>query len=61
LSDLWDQEFPTQRQTKEPYGARQMETHHHIIEWALANAVSGEKFNWALLPSLRRRHPENPE
>jgi hypothetical protein len=46
---------------KNPYGARQMETHHHIIEWALANAVSGEKFNWALLPSLRRRHPENPE
>ncbi len=46
---------------KNSYGARQMETHHHIIEWALANAVSVEKFNSALLPNLRHRHPGKPE
>jgi len=46
---------------KNSYGAKQMETHHHIIEWALANAVSVEKFNSAMLPNLRRRHPGKPE
>jgi hypothetical protein len=46
---------------KNSYGARQMETHHHIIEWALDNAVSVEKFNSALLPNLRHRHPGNPQ
>jgi len=38
------------------YGAKQMETHHHIIEWALANAVDTDKFNKILLPHLSHRH-----
>ncbi len=38
------------------YGAKQMETHHHIIEWALANAVDTGKFNKVLLPHLAHRH-----
>jgi hypothetical protein len=41
-----------------PYGARQMETHHHVIEWALANAVDPQKFNSALRPNLQHRHPD---
>jgi hypothetical protein len=42
-----------------PYGAKQMETHHHVIEWALANAVDPEKFNQRVLPHLKVRHPES--
>lgn len=38
------------------YGAKALETHHHIIEWALAGAVSVEKFNKRLLPHLRHKH-----
>lgn len=44
-----------------PYGAKQMETHHHIIEWALQNAVDVEKFNKVLLPHLAAGHPHRPE
>ena len=44
-----------------PYGAKQLETHHHVIEWALANAISVEKFNKTLLPHLRHRHANKPE
>ena len=40
-----------------PFGAKQMETHHHIIEWALQNAVDTDKFNKILLPHLAHRHP----
>jgi hypothetical protein len=42
------------------YAAKQMETHHHIIEWALANAVDAGHFNKALRPNLAHRHPNNP-
>lgn len=42
------------------YGAKAMETHHHIIEWALANAIDTAKFNATLLPHLKIRHPTNP-
>ncbi len=42
------------------YGARAMETHHHIIEWALANAIDAARFNKALRPNLAHRHPDNP-
>jgi len=42
-----------------PFGARQMETHHHVIEWALANAIDPEKFNKILRPSLAHRHSDN--
>jgi hypothetical protein len=41
-----------------PYGARQMETHHHVIEWALANAIDPSKFNRILRPNLLHRHSE---
>jgi hypothetical protein len=41
-----------------PYGARQMETHHHVIEWALANAIDPAKFNKILRPSLSHRHSD---
>jgi hypothetical protein len=43
------------------YGAKQMETHHHVIEWALANAIDTDKFNRILLPNLAQRHKSNPE
>ena len=39
-----------------PYGAMQLETHHHVIEWALANAIDPDKFNESILPSLQREH-----
>ena len=43
-----------------PYGAKQMETHHHIVEWSLANAIDVAKFNKALRPNLANKHPQNP-
>ena len=39
------------------YGARAMETHHHVIEWALANAIDADRFNKALRPNLAHRYP----
>lgn len=42
--------------TQNRYGARQMETHHHVIEWALANAIDTKKFNDRVVAGLRRRH-----
>lgn len=51
-----------------PFGAVQMETHHHSIEWALANGIDPAKFNTRMRPSLARRaedrhlaHPEYAE
>jgi len=41
-----------------PFGAVQMETHHHVIEWALANAIDPDKFNTHVLPGLLRRNPD---
>ena len=38
-----------------PFGAVQMETHHHIIEWALANGIDPAKFNTRILPGLLHR------
>ncbi len=43
------------------YGARNLETHHHIIEWALADAVDKDKFNKQILPHLRYRYPHKLE
>lgn len=40
-----------------PFTAKQIETHHHVIEWSLANAIDVEKFNNTLLPHLKSRHP----
>jgi hypothetical protein len=45
---------------KNPYQARQMETHHHIVEWALANAVDVDRFNNTLRPTLAHQHPNDP-
>jgi len=47
--------------TKNRYGAKAMETHHHIIEWALANAIDADKFNAIILPHLKVRHPQNDD
>ncbi|HTJ95410.1 MAG TPA: hypothetical protein VL424_20120 [Pararobbsia sp.] len=44
---------------KNHYGAKQMETHHHIIEWALQNAIDVTKFNQTLRPHLAHRHPND--
>jgi hypothetical protein len=46
---------------KNTYGARQMETHHHVIEWALANAIDAGKFNRIMRPNLAHKHPNNPD
>ncbi|HEX4177057.1 MAG TPA: hypothetical protein VHY57_01415, partial [Rhizomicrobium sp.] len=40
---------------KNPFGAVQLETHHHTIEWALANAIVPELFNKQVRPGLLRR------
>lgn len=45
---------------KNPYQARQLETHHHVIEWSLANAIDVDKFNAGLRPHLAHRHPKDP-
>ncbi|THD59719.1 hypothetical protein [Phenylobacterium sp.] len=51
-----------------PFGAVQMETHHHSIEWALANGIDAAKFNARMRPGLARHaqgrrldHPEYGE
>jgi hypothetical protein len=44
-----------------PFGATQLETHHHIIEWALQNAIDVDRFNKTLRLNLARRHPDNPQ
>jgi len=41
-----------------PFGAVQIETHHHVIEWALANAVVPALFNQHVRPGLARRAAE---
>jgi N-methylhydantoinase A/oxoprolinase/acetone carboxylase beta subunit len=46
---------------KNRYGSKAMETHHHVIEWALANAIDVDKFNKAILPNLRHKHPDRRE
>jgi hypothetical protein len=45
---------------KNTYGAKQMETHHHVVEWALANAIGVGKFNRILRPNLKFKHKDNP-
>lgn len=47
--------------SKNLYGAKQMETHHHVIEWALANAIDVNKFNDILRPHLQYKHKDKPE
>lgn len=38
-----------------------METHHHVIEWALANAIDEVQFNKAIRPNLAHCHPDNAQ
>lgn len=38
-------------------GARDMETHHHVVEWALQNAIDLGKFNERVWPALKNKHP----
>ena len=45
---------------KNRYQAKAMETHHHIIEWALANAIDVDRFNNTLRPHLAYRHKDQP-
>jgi hypothetical protein len=42
------------------YQSKAMETHHHIVEWALANAIDVDKFNNGLRLNLAHRHPNDP-
>lgn len=48
------------RSDKNPYGARAMETHHHVVEWALADAVDVGKFNERIVRHLRQRPHSDP-
>jgi hypothetical protein len=41
-----------------PFAAKQMETHHHAVEWSLANAIDSQKFNQLFRPHLLHAHPE---
>ncbi len=43
--------------TRNPFGARQMETHHRMIEWALTEAVDIKRFNAKV---VRRRRELDP-
>lgn len=45
--------------TKNKLNAKQIETHHHVVEWALANAIDLNKFNTKILPELQLRHPND--
>lgn len=42
-------------ESNNPFGAIAMETHHHTIEWALANAIDPDKFNQHIRPGLQRQ------
>ncbi len=46
--------------TQNRFGAKAIETHHHVLEWALQNAVDPAKFNARLLPNLAHRYPNEP-
>lgn len=43
---------------RNPFGAKQMETHHRLVEWSFTKAVDLAKFNTRVLPGLRRTHPD---
>jgi hypothetical protein len=40
--------------TQNKVGAKDMETHHHVIEWALQNAIDLGKFNARIVGSHRK-------
>lgn len=43
-----------------PFGATALETHHHMVEWALSNAIDVEKFNSRVVRMLHARNPNDP-
>lgn len=43
-----------------PFFAKQIETHHHVIEWSLANAIDIDKFNSTIRINLMNKHKNNP-
>lgn len=43
-----------------PHGAQQLETHHHIVEWALAHAMDVDKFNQRIVAHMRARPYHDP-
>ena len=43
--------------SKNPFQAKQMETHHRVIEWALGNAIDVDRFNARF---VSRRHAMDP-
>jgi hypothetical protein len=46
---------------KNPAKARAMETHHHVIEWALMNAIDLQKFNERIVALHRAQDPNSPK
>ena len=51
--------YKTLKDPKEnPFGAKQLETHHHVIEWSLANAIDPGKFNKRVRPNLAHKHSD---
>ncbi len=43
-----------------PHGARQMEVHHRLVEWALTGAVDLDRFNRLVVARLRAKRPDDP-
>lgn len=44
---------------KNKHNAKAMETHHHVVEWALANAIDLDKFNEVIVQRLRTQNSNN--
>jgi len=44
-----------------PHGATAMETRHHVVEWALTNAIDLAKFNARIVAAHRARRPDDPK
>lgn len=49
-----------QDKTQNKFGAKQLETHHHVVEWALANALDVKKFNERVVAHMRSRPHHDP-
>ena len=43
-----------------PHVASQIELHHAVVEWSLANAVDPVKFNQTVRLDLMKNNPDNP-
>ncbi len=52
----------TLNDTKENWAAaKAIETHHHVLEWALQNAIDLAKFNARIIAWHRAKDPTNPK